>query len=244
MNDIAILGYTGFVGSTILRLLNCECDLYNSKNIDNVKGKKYKKIYCACMPGVKWKANKEPREDFNTLIKIINCLSEVECENFYLVSSQDCNSNLSSDESFTTSPPTVYGIHRLRFEWFIRYKFPNARIMRIGCLFGERLKKNVIFDFMNDNIQYPLSNTTYQLYYMDNLLSDFELMDKENIFLMNRFSEPVWTSEIADIMNIKVSFDSEYEKYNNKGKYILDKTLELQYLKEYYDRNKFLVIKK
>lgn len=237
----AVLGYTGFVGSHIRRQLQSQgeySDLYNSQNFEDLKGKFYHKIYCACMPGKKYIANNNPKDDLANMNKITSVLSEVNCEHFYLVSSQDCNSDFESDETYKGDPPTVYGLHRLQFEWFIKYKFPFARIMRIGCLFGKGLRKNLIFDLLNNNIQKPVGDITYQLYCMDNLLKDFEFMDSENISLMNRFSEPVWSSEIADALGISVEWDFKHEKYKNKGDHILSKESQLNLLKDFAnDRN-------
>lgn len=36
LKDNAVLGYTGFVGSNILRLVDCKCDLYSSKNFEQL----------------------------------------------------------------------------------------------------------------------------------------------------------------------------------------------------------------
>jgi nucleoside-diphosphate-sugar epimerase len=237
LNDTAVLGFTGFVGSNIVKQLPFPCDLYNSKNFNELKGKTYKRIYCACVSGVKWKANLNPKDDYINISKIIKILETVECEEFYLVSSQDCNSSLESDEEFNSLPPTIYGIHRLQFEWFISSKFPTARIMRIGCLFGDGLKKNIIYDLLNqkDFID-TTKDITYQLYYIGNIVKDFEYMKDNNIMIMNRFSESVYSSEIAEALGIEIKFNNKYYKYNNKGNYILSKKEQLKLLKEWSKR--------
>lgn len=239
--NTAVLGYTGFVGSNIVKQLNYNCDCYNTSNFELIKGRKYERVYCACIPGTKWIANKEPVKDLVNIAKIISVLDTIECEHFYLVSSQDCNSTLESDEIYTETPPTIYGLHRLQFEWFIKCRFPFARIMRIGCLFGDGLKKNIIYDLINNRIDHPISNTTYQLYCIDNILTDFEFMDSNNVSIMNRFSNPVWVSEIAGILNKDIDFNAIYPTYLNTGKFILSKDNELKLLKEWYDRYKHTV---
>lgn len=239
----AVLGYTGFVGSNILRLIDCECDLYNSKNSEQLKNKYYNKIYCACLPGKKWLANKEPYNDFKNLISIMEILKTVKCNEFYLVSSQDCNSSQNSNEEFSTLPPTIYGVHRLYFEKFVEENF-NAYIMRIGCLFGEGLKKNIIFDLLNDKVE-TIDNTTYQLYFIDNIIKDFNYMRDNNIRLMNNFSEPVFVSDIAKCLDKHVNIVNTKTTYNNKGIHILDKNSQLEYLKDFgIAWNKHMVVKK
>jgi hypothetical protein len=54
----AILGYSGFVGTHLCDRIE-DCDLYNSKNIKDIHGKSYDTIYCAWLPAVKWKANRD-----------------------------------------------------------------------------------------------------------------------------------------------------------------------------------------
>lgn len=243
MAKIAILGYTGFVGSHLVKQLTQEGNeltLVNSKNLWKIEYKRFDKIYCACMPGVKWKAIQNPEEDFNNMLKIIHSINYTSANEFYLVSSQDCNSNLTSNEAFTELPPTIYGIHRLQFESFIKNRFNNVRIMRIGCLFGDGLKKNIIYDIINNKIS-KTQDITYQLYFMDNLVKDFEFMKENDITLMNRFSEPVWVSEIAKALGSNIEIESGNSKYCNKGKYLLNKEEQLNYLKEWNDRNKLVI---
>ena len=63
-NRIAIIGYTGLIGSNLFKQYKKNykyIDLFNSKNIDKIKKKIiYKKIICAGLPAEKWKANNFP----------------------------------------------------------------------------------------------------------------------------------------------------------------------------------------
>lgn len=241
MRENAILGYTGFVGSNLALQIN-DFDGYNSKNLKEIIGKYYKNIYCACIPGVKYIANKEPSKDLQNIFNIIDILKTVKCDNFFLVSSQDCNSTLNSNEIYSIDPPTEYGKNRLLFENFIKSNF-NAYILRIGCLFGKNLRKNIIFDLLTNN---PYLNTihedsTMQLYCLDDLKNDFQTMFKNNLHLSNKFSEPIKISEIINVYNnvnknyIKILKPSN-KGYNNKisiGNYV-DKAYILDKLKRFF----------
>ena len=54
--------------------------------------------------------------------------------------------------------------------------------------------------------------------------------------IMNRFSEAVYSSEIAEALGIEIKFNNKYYKYNNKGNYILSKKEQLKLLKEWSKR--------
>ncbi len=91
----ALIGYTGFVGSNLLRARSFD-DLYNSSNIGNIVGKHYDLLVCAGVPAVKWKANKEPDRDREQIAALIDPLSKVTADRFILISTIDVYSNPSS----------------------------------------------------------------------------------------------------------------------------------------------------
>lgn len=57
MKKRCLVGYTGFVGQTLLTQTSFD-DLYNSSNIETIQNKDYSLVVCAAAPAVKWKANK------------------------------------------------------------------------------------------------------------------------------------------------------------------------------------------
>ena len=57
MNNNAIVGYTGLVGSNLLQFYKFE-HFYNSKNFDTAKNKSFDTLFFAGIPAVKWYANK------------------------------------------------------------------------------------------------------------------------------------------------------------------------------------------
>ena len=62
----ALIGYSGFVGSNILRKTSFN-KLYNSKNIDEIQNIEFDTVVCAGAYGIKWKANKHPVEDLKSI---------------------------------------------------------------------------------------------------------------------------------------------------------------------------------
>ena len=234
-----LIGYTGFVGSNLLDQLSQPLELFNSTNISEIDNKHFENLYCCGLPGAKWLANRNPSNDLKNVLELEIHLNTVTCDNFFLVSSQDCNSTMTSDETFSCLPPTAYGKNRLSFEGFCTDHFTNVYILRIGSLFGKNLKKNVIYDLLNkhylENIRYDY---TLQLYNLDNLLEDFNYMVVNDIHLVNRFSEPIKLTEIIDIFNscgYAYLFDLHLREdisYKNKGS-LLPKEQLLSELKKF-----------
>lgn len=219
----ALLGYTGFVGSNLYDQLDKEgLECYNSKNFSDLKGH-FDNVYCCCVPGVKYIANAKPLEDLQNILKILTKLKEITCDNFFLVSSQDCNANTFSNENFFDIPPTKYGTHRLIFEKYCQ-DFFNCYTLRIGCLFGNNLRKNIIYDLMIGHfLENIKEDYTMQLYCLDNLKHDFEMLKTRDIRVLNRFSEPVWISDIINVFN-KCGYNYSFNLkknidkcYNNTG---------------------------
>ena len=87
MNN-ALIGYTGFVGSNLLRAGRFEA-LFNSSNIRELGKGPYEVIVCAGAPGVKWKANLEPDKDVASIQLLMDCLSAVRVNHVVLISTID-----------------------------------------------------------------------------------------------------------------------------------------------------------
>ena len=84
----ALIGYTGFVGSTLTRSFDFDA-LYRSTNIANIEGEKFDLLICAGAPAKKWYANQHPEEDGASINNLIEHLSKVEAKYFVLISTVD-----------------------------------------------------------------------------------------------------------------------------------------------------------
>lgn len=242
----ALIGFNGFVGSTLLSQLPNEPEKYNSSNLEDIEFKTFDNLYICCPTGSKYYVNEHSYQDYMNMRDILRLLATVNCNDCYLVSSQDCNSTLYSDETFICYPFTEYGKNRLFFEDAIRDLFENHHVMRIGCLFGKGLKKNIIFDLLNHNyLENIKSDFAYQLYNMDYLYKDMQIMKQLDIHLWNRFSEPVYISEIIKLFN-ECGYDYHFDlpldddlSYRNKGS-LIKKSAIMSELKDFilnYEHN-------
>ena len=88
MPDTALIGYTGFVGSNLLRQMSFK-DLYHSKNIEELGGKSYDLLVCAGAPAEKWKANQDPGKDLENIRRLMDCLGRAKARKIILISTVD-----------------------------------------------------------------------------------------------------------------------------------------------------------
>jgi hypothetical protein len=196
----ALIGHTGFVGSN-LAAKSAFTHSYNSKNIEEIRGQHFDQVICAGVNAVKWKANKEPEADWQAIEKLISPLQDVTADRFILISTVDVykNPNGVAEDSTEFEQEAAYGHHRRQFEEFITRKFENAQIVRLPALFGPGLKKNVIFDLMNDNMLDSINfDAEFQWYNVERLAEDLEVIKKSDIPLINIAIEPVSTRSIVE----------------------------------------------
>lgn len=220
----AIIGHTGFVGSNLISQTDFD-DFYNSKNIDSIKGKEYDLVVCAGAPAVKWLANKEPIKDQENLQFLRDCLSEISAKMFILISTVDVYPNpINVDEDTIIDEQILqpYGKHRLELEHFVRDNF-DSLIVRLPGLFGKGLKKNIIYDLMNNNIgDWIHKDSVFQFYNLQYLWSDIAIALSHNLKLINFATEPVTVAEVAkEAFNFEFNYTPETKPayYNMQTKY-------------------------
>lgn len=149
----AIIGYTGFVGSNLVRQVDFN-SLYNSKNIESIIGKKFDLLVCSGAPAVKWLANKEPEKDLENIKRLTKCLGKVAAKKVILISTVDVYPlpvEVDEDTEIDLEVLHPYGKHRLELERFVEARF-DSLIVRLPGLFGDGLKKNIIYDLLHDTL--------------------------------------------------------------------------------------------
>ncbi|WP_108722169.1 NAD-dependent epimerase/dehydratase family protein [Gorillibacterium timonense] len=251
-----LIGYTGFVGSTLLRNTTFD-DLYNTKNADDIREKHYDLVVCAAAPAVKWKANQNPEEDLLNIRTIMENLKTITATKFVLVSTVDVyKTPIDVNEDTPINPDEVspYGRHRYYLEQFVEDNFPNYLIVRLPGLFGEGLKKNFIYDLIHTNcLHLTHRDSNFQFYNMEFLWNDIMKALDLNLSLVNFVVEPVSAKEIADkAMNesfenttesLPVYYDmrSKYSHFFNngsRGNYFKDKEQILSEIQAYIEKER------
>jgi hypothetical protein len=93
----------------------------------------------------------------------------------------------------------AYGLHRRRLEKFVASRFPNHLIVRLPGLVGPGLRKNVIFDFLNDNNLHAIdSRGIFQFYPMVNLWYDIQTALRAGLNLVHLTAEPISVADVAE----------------------------------------------
>ena len=219
-----IVGYSGFVGGNLL--LKYKFDyFFNSKNFDSARNLNVDTLYFCGLPAVKWYANTYPDEDNLIIDNIKNILKTMTINKFILISTIDVYNNINENynEDYNCyNDNHTYGKNRYLFEEFIKQYFKNYYIIRLPALFGYGLKKNIIFDLLNNNQVNKIKvNSIFQWYNLNWLSHDIEKIINNNIRLCNFFTEPLHTKDILKLFNYPIDiFDSDNNiTYNLKTKY-------------------------
>lgn len=196
----ALIGASGFVGTTLQRQRRFD-ELYRSTNIASVAGREFDTVVCAAAPAQKWIANREPERDRENLDALFGHLSSLRCRRFVLVSTVDVfGSPVGVDESTEVVEHGLhaYGLNRRILEKRVADRFADHLIVRLPGLVGPGLRKNVIFDFLNDNNVSAIdSRGVFQFYPMVNLWSDVERSFEAGLRLVHLTAAPLGVAEIA-----------------------------------------------
>ena len=200
MNN-ALVGHSGFVGTTLLKQAQFD-SLFRSNNIDEIEGMVFDRIVCAGAPAQKWMANREPAADREKIEGLISHLKSVQCKTFILISTVDVFKNaigVDEDTPVDEEGLHAYGLHRRMLEKFVESHFPNHLIVRLPGLVGPGLRKNVIFDFLNDNnLQAIDSRGVFQFYPMVNLWWDIQAALRAGLKLLHLTAEPISVAEVSE----------------------------------------------
>lgn len=209
-----LIGFTGFVGGNLRTQTHFDLE-YNSKNINDLTGKSFDLLVCAGVSAVKWKANKEPQQDWAGIQKLLKPLLTVQAKQLVLISTIDVYpypTKVDEQTSITIDDYPAYGKHRLQLERIVEEQFPNVHIIRLPGLFGPGLKKNFIFDLHNNNcLDLVHTDSTFQFYNLANLWSDIQTVVSKKIPLMNLNAEPVRAGDVA-----KKCFDLDFQTITEK----------------------------
>jgi nucleoside-diphosphate-sugar epimerase len=196
----ALIGYTGFVGSNLAAEHNFD-DLFNSSSIGDIEAKSYDLIVSAGARAEKWRINQESEKDLAEIDSLIEHLKTVNTQQFVLISTVDIYKNpvdVDEDTRIDTDGLHPYGSNRYHLEKFVREQF-DGLVVRLPGLFGMGLKKNVIYDLLNDNNVDRIHHAgSFQYYNLDYVWRDIEIALGANIKLLNIATEPVRADEIAE----------------------------------------------
>lgn len=181
----AIIG-KGFVGQQIIKQMNIH-EVYDSSNLDQMQGE-FDTVVIAAPSAEKWKVNAGPgQEDLDAITSILKVINRIRYKKLILISSID---------SYTDS---LYGRNRRYFENQIKKFAHDYLIVRLPALFGEGLKKNVLYDLLHNHRLSAINpNSTFQWYPIFKLSSDISAAIYSGWSEMDLVTEPIRTREIIE----------------------------------------------
>ncbi|WP_250509414.1 pyridine nucleotide transhydrogenase [Caballeronia sp. GACF4] len=196
----ALIGFSGFVGQTLLKQGTFD-SLYRSTNIGTIDGQRFDSVICTAAPAQKWIANREPEADLGNIEALIAHLKTIECRRFTLISTVDVFKTpvgVDEDTFVDETDLHAYGKNRRHLEKFVEAHFPEHLIVRLPGLVGPGLRKNVIFDFLNDNnVGMIDSRGVFQFYPMVNLAYDIAIARDAGLKLVHLTAEPIRVADVS-----------------------------------------------
>jgi NAD dependent epimerase/dehydratase family len=250
----ALIGYTGFVGGNINDQFEFT-DVYNSKNISEIENKEYDLVVSAANRAEMWRINQEPEKDLAEINEFIGHIKNVKIKKLVLISTVGVYKNPNSaneDTEIEEDGLTPYGINRFYLENFCKNNF-DTTIVRLPGLYGNGLKKNVIYDLLHkNNVDRIHKDSTYQYYNLANVWHDIQIALENSLGLVNFATPPIATTEVADRC-FHIHFDnipadvtpafwdmhSKYaEIYGGSGNYLYTKEQELAQIESFVAKQK------
>lgn len=197
----ALVGWSGFVGTTLLAQGARFDDRFRSTDIEEMAGRRYDTIVCAGTSAEKWRANQNPDADSTSIRRLIAVLTKVECGQFVLISTVDvfarpCGVDESSEPDDRALHP--YGAHRLELEHFVRGRFANSLVVRLPGLVGGGLKKNVLYDLRHGHQLDRIDpRAQFQFYPMSRLTNDLAAAIRIQRPVVHLVAEPLPVGQVA-----------------------------------------------
>ena len=251
MSD-GLIGHTGFVGGNLARQHGF-AEFFNSKNIESIAGREFELLVCAGAPAEKWKANRDPENDRAAIQRLAACAGKARAKFLILISSVDVYPRpvAVDEDEFIVPGDSAYGRHRLLLEKYLQDHF-DTLIVRLPGLFGDGLKKNIIYDFLHGNrVDQVHADASFQFYGLDTLWRDIETARQANLRLINFATEPVsvaavaregfareFTNRPAGATPSRYDFRSRHAAlYGGQAGYLQDRNTVLSKLREFVQRH-------
>lgn len=150
---IALVGYTGFVGSNIYASAGNKIDaVYNSKNIEKAYNTCPDLLIYAGLRAEKYLANNDPEKDMELIFQAEENIKKINPKRLVLISTIDVfknPKNVDETSEIVTEGLHAYGYNRFQLELWVKKNYPDSLIIRLPGLFGKNIKKNFIYDFIN-----------------------------------------------------------------------------------------------
>jgi nucleoside-diphosphate-sugar epimerase len=131
---------------------------------------------------------------------LLGNLAEVSAARVVVVSTIDVyGSPRDVDEESPPDPVEPYGVNRLLFEERVREGFDSVLIVRLPALYGPGLRKNALYDLLNDRMLEAIRpDAAFQWYDVRRLWAGISRCWDAGLELANFATEPVLTRELIE----------------------------------------------
>lgn len=179
-------------------------------------------LFYAAIPGRKYIANSNPEQDeeeirarLDTLLKFVSD-DEYKVENLFFISTTDVQFD------------HAYGRNRLAAEQFVMERIAphvgSVHVVRLPMLIGEGVKKNLLFDLMNDRVL-PDELTVRQIELLNEVIEskkyEIRKLVGEDISVVADRSKPT-DRERSDLMPVQYLPDKETWRVVGAGTHLVD----------------------
>lgn len=186
-----LVGYTGFVGSNIMKQMEFD-QVFNSQNINQAFGLNPDMLIYSGIRAEKFFADHNPEKDLWHIEEAISNIDKINPKQLVLISTVDVYDHpIDVNEDFTMNEEalTPYGKNRRYLEKQMLDKYPNVLIIRLPALFGENLKKNFLYDYIHF-IPALLNEQKYmELSQLDDRIKDYYQFEKDGFYRCQAHTE-------------------------------------------------------
>ena len=217
-----LIGATGFVGGALRRQTQFDRQ-YSSANIEEIKGQRFDLLVCAAPSSEKWRANANPDADRASLDTLRSALDTVAADRFVLVSTIDVYAvpiAVDEDSAIDETVLHPYGRHRRQLERHVAAKFGNSLIVRLPAVFGEGLRKNVIFDLLHGDHRFVNAASVLQFYDIGRVWGDIRRALDLSLPSLNLSVEPLPVGDVATgVFEVAVEAKDGAAQYDMRSKH-------------------------
>jgi len=218
---VILIGANGFVGSAFSRLLSSisyvELVKVTRENYDSVLNTKGDLVIDASCNSRKFFAEEQPVSEFNTSVHHrLKTLFDFHSPFHLHISSVDVYSGIESVETscensfIDLSRISHYGMHKFMAEQLVQHYAKKWMILRFAGMVGPGLRKNPVFDILNNQPLRIHPKSQYQFMHTDDMAKmSWDLIQSDECGIYNiAGSGLISPQEIADMANKPIDLKS------------------------------------
>ena len=206
-----LIGYTGLVGSNLAAQRDFD-HVYNSRTIEEIRGRRFSLLVNSGVSAVKWKANQEPDADRKAILGLWRELETVEADVFVQISTIDVVPRGDEETPIDEAALEPYGRNRHELERLVASRFPRRLVVRLPHVFGSGLKKGFVYDLIHTNALHLTDRRdVFQPYDLAWLWRDLEALLNGGWDTANLATEPLDAADLARSV-FGVQFANECER--------------------------------